>query len=223
MTPSRVVHCEDATSWLSKQDPLSSSSLVASLPDVSEFPGHSRAQWEEWFVATASLILSKTPESGVTVFFQSDIRVDNEWLDKGFLCQLAARELGVALIWHKIACRKPPGQITFGRAGYSHILCFSKGVREAGQAKFPDVLATVGDKSWERGMGVEPCMLIARFIAECTDSTIVINPFCGHGSMLAAANAFELCAVGIERSNKRAEIAKTLKLDVATRRWVLAS
>ncbi len=219
--PSRVIYCCDAMEWLGQREPQIASSLVASLPDISEFPGYSRTQWEEWFVGTAGLVLSKTPSSGVSVFFQSDIRIDNEWIDKGFLCQQAARELGVPMLWHRIACRKPPGQITSGRAGYSHILCFSRDVKEAGPAKFPDVLSTVGDKSWERGMGVEVCMLVARFIAECTESTTVINPFCGHGSMLAAANAFGLAAIGIERSKKRSEFAKTLQLDVDARRWKL--
>ena len=54
--------------------------------------------------------------------------------------------------------------------------------------------------------------MAAKFIAEQTTTRTMINPFCGEGSMLAAANIFGLEAIGIERSPKRADKARSLQI-----------
>ncbi len=163
--------------------------------------------------------LAATPDNGVTIFYQSDIKRDGTWVDKSYLCQKAAEAEGRALLWHKIVCRHPAGSVTYGRPSYSHILCFSKEVRAPVEASTADVLPEAGEKTWTRGMGIEACLLVARFIAEHTQTTTVIHPFCGEGSMLAAANALGLSAIGIERSPKRAEKARKLTLDLEARAW----
>lgn len=213
----RTVYCDDALDWLSKNIIIPHSSMVASLPDISEFPHYTLAQWKTWFIDTAKLILSKTSDEGVSVFFQSDIKLEGTWVDKGYLCQKAAEELGHHLLWHKIACRAPAGVITFGRPAYSHILCFSKNNLADISRSSADVLPDLGDKSWERGMGIEACLMVAKFIKEQTTSKVLINPFCGHGSMLAAADYVEMNSIGIERSPKRVEKAKTLRVNDSQR------
>lgn len=217
----RIVYCEDALVWLLSQDVLPNSSLVASMPDISEFPHFDTFEWKTWFTETAELILSKTPEDGVTIFYQSDIKVQGEWFDKGYLCQKAAEKLGHRLLWHKIVCRTSPGIATFGRPSYSHLLCFSKKLRLTDLSKSSaDVLPELGEKTWERGMGLATCLSIAKFILEQTQTKTVINPFCGEGSMLAAANALGLEAIGIERSPKRAEKSRRLGITEDYKNWM---
>ena len=211
--------CEDAIEWLTNLEPIAGSSFVASMPDISEFPGYSLAQWKEWFVNAATLILSRTPENGVSIFYQSDIKVDGTWVDKGYLCQKAAENLGHELLWHKIICRSPAGIATFGRPAYSHMLCFSKSLRVDVAKSTADVVPDLGEKTWQRGMGLEACLMAAKFIKEQTSSHQMINPFCGEGSMLAAANIYELDALGIERSPKRAEKARSLQLMKENKTW----
>ena len=210
-TINRTVHCDDALDWLLKNPILEGSSLLASMPDISEFHGFSLQEWKEWFFKTASLILSRTPDDGVTIFYQSDIKFEGVWVDKSYICQKAAEALGHELLWHKIVCRVQPGKVTFGRPSYSHILCFSKSLRilDLGHST-ADVIPDIGDKTWERGMGLEACLMIGKFIKEQTPTKTLINPFCGQGSMLAVANKFGLSAIGIERSAKRAELARVL-------------
>ncbi len=215
----REVFCQDAIEWLTQQKIIPHSSYLASLPDISEFPQYSLSEWKNWFIQTAGLILSRTPDSGVTLFFQSDIKHDGEWVDKGYLCQRAAEERGHKLLWHKIICRAPAGIATFGRPSYSHILCFSKNLKLDMAKSTPDVLQDLGEKTWQRGMGLEACLMIGKFLSEQTQTTTLINPFCGEGSMLAAANAFNLNAIGIERSPKRATKAKELKLNLLQKSW----
>lgn len=216
----RSVFCEDAVQWLETREVQSDCSLVSSMPDISEFPGSSLGDWKNWFVNTASLILSKTAPEGVTIFYQSDIKFEGTWVDKGYLCQKAAEALGHALLWHKIICRSPAGIATFGRPAYSHMLCFSKKLKVDISKSTADVIPDLGDKTWQRGMGLEACLMAAKFIAEQTPSKIMINPFCGEGSMLAAASVYGFEGIGIERSPKRAEKARRLEVKKEKSGWV---
>lgn len=217
----REVLTEDAIAWLERQPVLDGASLVASLPDYSEFPTLTLEEWQNWFTATAELILRKTPVEGVTVFFQSDIKHEGTWIDKSYLIQKAAERTGTALLWHKILCRSLPGSITHGRPSYSHLLCFSRGIRVDIAKGSPDVIPEVGEKSWVRGMGIHACQIAVRFIRESTKSTRIVNPFCGMGSVLAVANEAGLPATGIERSPKRAETARGIRVGKAGQGWEL--
>lgn len=217
----RIVHCEDALTWLKAQPVLEGCSLVASLPDISEVSAATLEEWKRYFIDTASLIMSRCPDDGVSIFFQSDIKVQGTWVDKGYLCQKAADSLGHELLWHKIVCRAPAGIATHSKSGYSHLLCFSKKLRLLDSAtSTADVLPDVGEKTWTRGTGLEASLAIARFIDSHTPSRTVVNPFCGQGSMLAAANAVGLNAIGIERSPKRAEKSRDLAIDLDQKTFI---
>lgn len=215
----RLIHCADAVEWLKSSPILSGASLVASLPDISEFPNWNLPQWKSWFMETATLIFSRCSDEGVTIFYQSDIKHEGLWVDKAYLVQKAAEASGTELLWHKIVCRHPPGTITFGRPSYTHMLCFSKKVRADVSKSTMDVLPLIGEKTWERGMGLEACLLAAKFIQTQTSSDLVVHPFCGEGSMVATANALGLKAVGIERSPKRAQRARELLLNLSEKRF----
>jgi hypothetical protein len=184
--------------------------MITSLPDASEFSQLTLAQWQDWFVQAASLVLSRCADDGVAIFYQTDIKREGTWVDKSYLCQKAAEQTGHALLWHKIVCRAPAGITTFGRPGFSHLLCFSRGVRVEVAKSVKDVLPEAGEVTWTRGMGVEACRLACRFILDQTSTRTVVDPFCGHGTALAVANFMGLDAVGVELSRKRAEKARTL-------------
>src|SRR3989344_5719885 len=86
----REVFCQDAISWLNEFKMSDDYSFLGSLPDISEFPSYSLDEWKEWLQATAELILSKTSPDGVSIFFQSDIKHENIWIDKAYLIQKVA-------------------------------------------------------------------------------------------------------------------------------------
>lgn len=213
--PRREVHCADAIGWLQGHaGPLAGCSFITSLPDVSELPHLGGvAGWSRWFEETAGLVLSRTPDDGVAIFFQSDVKKDGEWIDKGFLVsRAAANAIGFRTVFHKIVCRKPPGTLTHGRAAFSHLLAFSRGVKLDLARALPDVLPEAGPSPWTRGMGVEACRIACRFVRDSTTTRTVVDPFCGLGSVLAVANAEGLDAIGVELSPKRARRARALDL-----------
>jgi len=218
----RKVYCEDALVWLKNHAPEKGESFLASLPDISEFPKYSLEAWKSWFVSTATLILEKTHEEGVTLFYQSDIKYEGTWVDKSFLIMKAAEMVKSNLLFHKIICRTKPGIVTFGRPAYSHLIAFSKEFKmNEGYGGMADVVADIGDKTWQRGMGLSACLGVAEFLVKKTKTQTLINPFCGEGSMLAAANALGLSAIGIERSPKRAEKAMLLSLNEEEKKWIM--
>lgn len=206
----RIIHHADALVWLREQSVLTDCSIITSLPDISEFPAFSLAEWKRWFVDAAALVMSRCPDDGLTIFYQTDIKRDGVWVDKGFLCQQAAETVDHKLRAHKMVCRTLPGQTTFGRPAYAHLLCFSKGVALDVSQSTADVLPATGQTTWTRGMGVEACKLACRLVMQHTPTRTIVDPFCGHGSVLAVANELGMGAVGVDVSRKCVKIAETL-------------
>jgi hypothetical protein len=174
--------------------------------------GMDLSTWRNWFEATVQLVLRWIPEESVAIFFQSDIRREGSWIDKGYLVTSAAEQVGVHLVWHKIVCRRPPGTIAIGRPSYSHMLCFSKTARKLPVRPGPDVLPDAGFMSFSRAMGVEACRVACQFLRDETKCTRVVDPFCGQGTALAVANALGFSALGIELGGKRCKIARNFQV-----------
>jgi hypothetical protein len=216
----RVVFCEDALVWLKNYNDTGGASFLGSLPDFSEFPSLSLAEWKQWFLSTSELILSKTSPEGVTIFFQSDIKHQGLWVDKAYLVQKAAENLGHQLLWHKIFCRAPAGTVMFGRPSYSHMLCFSQKLVPDLRKSTADVIPDLGEKTWVRGMGLEASVFAATYVLKQTKTRILINPFCGEGSVLAAANSVGLKTIGVDKSPKRVKKAREIHLSPGEKKFI---
>lgn len=211
--PTRTVHTAEAVAWLEAQPRFGpDASVVTSMPDSSEIPALGFDGWRQWFTRTAELICAKVHDDAVAIFYQTDVKLDGRWVDKGFLVSLGAERAGSHCLWHKVVCRAPAGITTFGRPAYAHLLCFSRHKRLAKAESFADVLPRLGEMTWARAMGLEACEAIAQFLVKFTATKTVIDPFCGVGTMLAVANRHGLDAIGVELSNKRAEKARELQL-----------
>jgi hypothetical protein len=189
------------------------SSVVTSLPDCSELPEWSFDSWRTWFVDAARRVIRWVPEDGVAIFYQSDIRHLGTWIDKGYLVMRAAEEESARLVFHKIVCRKPPGTITHGRASYSHMIGVTRAPASEGPKRpGPDVVPDAGFMPWSKAMGVLACRVACRFLVEEIQSRVVVDPFCGHGTVLAVANELGMDAVGVDASSKRCKAARRLVL-----------
>lgn len=213
--PSRQIIHGEALAWLDENPAPPCSSVITSLPDVSEMAELGFEGWRTWFLGAVRRILRWIPSEGVAIFFQSDIRHHGVWVDKGYLIARAAEDEGAALVWHKIVCRKEPGTATYGRASYSHLLCVSREPRPPPTRPSPDVLPDVGFKPWSRAMGVEACRLACRYLLDETTTRIVVDPFCGHGTALAVANTLGLEAIGVDLGARKCRAARNLVIDLA--------
>ncbi len=58
-------------------------------------------------------------------------------------------------------------------------------------------------------MGTEACRVACRFLREDTDTEVVIDPFCGRGTVLAVANEMGFRAIGVDIGGKRVRAARS--------------
>ena len=186
---------------------------MTSLPDVSELAGATLDAWRSWFVDAAALACARVAASSVAVFYQTDIQHDGRWIDKGHLIAVGAERAGASCLFHKVVCRVPPGATSWGRPGYAHWLAFSRERRIDRAKASADVLPELGEMTWSRAMGAAACAATCRFLLRSTACRVVVDPFCGVGTMLAAANEHGLDAIGVELVARRASRARRLVLN----------
>jgi hypothetical protein len=216
--PARLVVQAEALAWLSENPAEPGDAVITSLPDVSELPqlGPGLDGWKRWFVDAAARVLGWPAPGMPAVFFQSDVRYQGEWVDKGYLVQRAAEQVGAKAVFHKIVCRTPPGTLSQGRASYSHLLAFTRGDALIPKKPSADVLPDAGEKPWSRAMGTLACEAACRFLLEEAGARRVVDPFCGRGTVLAVGNALGLDALGVELSGKRCRFARNLSYGAAS-------
>ncbi len=209
--PRREVHCAEALAWLAERGVLAATAAVTSLPDVSEV-ALSLPEWRGWFLDAVRRVVDAVPPASGAVFFQSDIKRDGIWVDKGALVLRAAEDAGARILFHKIICRGPPGRLTPGRPGYTHLIAVSRAATCPDELPIPDVITDPGPAPWVRAMGVRAAGHAVRFVRDHLGAETVLDPFCGVGTVLAAANAEGLGAIGVDRSRRRCERARELVL-----------
>jgi hypothetical protein len=204
-----VIHCGDGLAFLAAHTPFPADhAIVTSLPDVSELPTLGFAGWRAWFVDTIALCCRALADDAVAIFYQTDVKHDGRWVDKGHLVQLGVDAAGSFPLWHKIVCRVPPGTTTFGRPAYAHMIAASRARRLLPGQSTPDVLPALGEMTWSRAMGMAACEAAVAFAATHGGARVIVDPFCGQGSALDAANAAGLDAIGVELSRRRAAKAR---------------
>lgn len=208
--PQRTVVQADARIWMRENAAPERSSVVTSLPDISELSQLNLDSWRAWFLDAVRQVVRWVAPGGVAIFYQSDIRISGNWIDKGYLVMRGAEEERASIVWHKVVCRKPAGTIGLGRPSYSHMICVSREPRAAAKKPGPDVLPDAGFMPWSKAMGVSACRVACQFIRDETDSRIVVDPFCGRGTLLAVANSLGFDAIGVEIGAKRVKSARAL-------------
>ncbi len=204
---SRIVHQSDGIVYLESARLPADHAIVTSLPDHSELPLLGVDGWRRWFVDTVALACRAVADDGIAIFYQTDVKHEGRWIDKGHLVHSGIDAAGSHLLWHKVVCREPPGTKTFGRPGYAHMLCASRARTLPVSGSTADVLPALGRMSWSRATGAAACE-VAVDLAASLGVRVVVDPFCGFGSILAAANARGLDAIGVELSRRRAGKAR---------------
>ena len=207
--PHRTVHCADAIPWMQARGRITGACAVTSLPDISEV-GLTLPVWREWFLAAVQLVVAAVPDDSAAIFFQSDIKRDGCWIDKGALVMSAAEAAGARVLFHKLICRRPPGTLTLGRPGYTHLIAVSRTLRCPDVLPIPDIITDAGRQPWVRAMGVRAAAHAVRFARDQAGAKVIFDPFCGVGTVLAVANRLGLDALGVEKAKKRCEQSRQL-------------
>ncbi len=209
--PLREVYQADAIPWMRQRGRIDGACAVTSLPDVSEV-NMDLAKWRTWFLGAVELVVNAVPDESAALFFQSDIKRDGAWIDKGAMVIRAAEDAGARVLFHKIVARRPPGMLTYGRPGYTHLIAVSRAMKCPEVLPLPDIITDAGELKWIRAMGVRAAGQAVRFAKEQVGAKVVFDPFCGVGTVLAVANALGLDALGVELSRKRCEQSRVLQV-----------
>lgn len=195
----REVHCADALDWLEFRR---ASSIITSPPDASEI-GVGIAEWESWFwSAVGSCLISS---DGPVVFYVTDRKAGGRLRSKAALILRVAASVGASLAWHKIALRRQPGGIDLHRPGYSHLLAFNGRPGKATADVFDR-----GPVAYANGTGANAARIAAAWVA--TQADAIVDPFCGHGTILAAAEEVGRHAIGVDIDPAQCERARTYVL-----------
>ena len=164
----------------------------------------------------ARLIFSSCHPSTLVIFLQTDISSAGRWIDKAALLCREAEALNVSLLWHKITFE--PAAVAASRRGaaadYGHLLCFLTAPhRENYACLLPDLLVR-GKKIYAQGMGVEVMKEVLTWLRKAQPCLeLVVDPFCGRGTILALANQLGLEALGVDLDANCARAARRLDLE----------
>jgi len=211
LSPLREVHQADAIPWMRERRCIDGACAVTSLPDISEV-NMDLPKWRAWFLGAVELVVNAVPNDSAALFFQSDIKRDGAWIDKGAMVVRAAEDAGARVLFHKIVCRRPPGMLTYGRPGFTHLIAVSRAMKCPEVLPLPDIITDAGEQKWVRAMGVRAAAHAVHFAKEQVGAKVVFDPFCGVGTVLAVANAMGLDALGVELSRKRCEQSRLLQV-----------
>lgn len=237
MFKDREVLQVDAVEWLRSSDELFEGGIFTGIPDISDIPELAQiedareksAQYIDWFKDVVGHIFRRLADGQYAVFSQTDAKIIDSrgclisWVDKSHLCSTAASLHGCSLMWHKIALNTEvtaasdapqgldPAYVSQFRPAYTHLLCYGKNISSPfriGQFRTPDVIAR-GAMTWQKATGMEACVLGVAFLLNVARCSVLLNPFCGHGTILAVANYFRLRAIGLEILPSRAKQARS--------------
>lgn len=188
---SRVIYCRDALPWLATRKGTLDA-IVTSLPEMEEM-GLSATDYLSFFRKTARLCLEAVHDTGYCIFLQTD-RKYKGWMDKSYYVSDEAQQIGMRLLWHKIALRVGVGKASLFRPGYSHMLCYSK------KGKVGGVVADVveqGERMYPNAFGVEAVGLVVDYLKK-QGIRHVVDPFVGSGTVVAVANHRGMDTTGLD-------------------------
>lgn len=174
------------------------------MPDAEEI-GKSIVAWESWFIDAAIRSIALTNAESVTIFYQTDRKVEGRVVSKAGLLFQAAQAGGTRILWHKICLRRDVGAIDLRRPGFSHLVAFSKAGRPG--AASPDVFQP-GRCAYENGIPVHVAVFSVAFAGG--SGSLIIDPFCGRGTIPAAAEAMGFAAIGVDIDPEQCRLAKSM-------------
>src|SRR5579863_7599108 len=201
----REIVCADSLKWMAGKR---FGAIFTSLPDLSELDC-TLPEYLSLIRNAGTVLAQAVKEDGCVIFYQTDRRFDGALISKDFLLSEVFYQQGFKRIFHKIVLRKEPGKIDLYRPGYSNMFCFSKRLR-AGRPT-ADVIYT-GEMLHPGGVGLNACDIAIDYIRKSVKTDTILDPFCGVGTIPAAANKHGYHAIGIDINPERVTMAKTLQI-----------
>lgn len=203
----RTVYCTDALPWLAARKG-GLHAIVTGLPDAAELDDMALPDYEVWFNEAATLLVEAVTPTGGLVVCHTDRKHAGRWYDKSAAMHKAATRHGLLAIWHKIVLRRGVGKSDLHRPTYSHLQAFAALAKPG--TTTPDVIDR-GRVVYPNGMGVDATIVAVEWVRKFGDP--IVDPFCGHGTVLAVANSLGLHAIGVDIDPGCCALSRALDLD----------
>lgn len=188
----RDVYCADALQWLSENK--NHKIIITSLPDKEEI-GMELKEWRQWIIDTSKLLQESLADDGIIFFYQTDRRFKGQIIDKKGLIGRYFNFMGYNMVLSKIVLKQKPNTTNLFRPTYTNLFAFSKKVK-TGKAT-PDVIDS-GKMLYKNAMGFNAVECCINFLKGKKINDVVVDPFCGMGSVLKIANHFGYDAIGVD-------------------------
>lgn len=199
--PKRNVFCDDSKKWLvGKRFKI----IITSLPDMEEV-GLNKDGWMLWIKDIIKLLIDCIGDDGVIFFYQTDRKYNGEIIDKKSIIANEFLLNGHKNILSKIVLKRDVGKVDLFRPTYSNLFGFSKKVK-SGTAT-PDVVFS-GKMLYKNAMGFNAVELCINFLKSKKIKDVVVDPFCGMGSVLKIANTLGYDSLGVDILEKQVTEAK---------------
>jgi adenine-specific DNA methylase len=200
----REIICADALVWGHRTKVRGA--VVTSLPDAAEV-GMGHEAWSWWFREAALMAMVLAADAAPAIFYQTDRKADGQTYSKARLLMEAAGDR--CLLWHKIVLRRRPGAVDLHRPGFSHLMAFTWRARPG--AASPDVLEA-GPKVYPNATGLTAARWAVAYAGRY--APLIIDPFCGRGTIPAMAESLGLNAIGVDIDPAQCAAARKMVLAV---------
>jgi hypothetical protein len=205
----KTVICADSFGWLPAN--RDQGSIVTSLPDASEIGIKDLNEYEKWVRRAATECFLSASEGCPLIFIQTDRRKGGRQFSKASLLMNLAAEQAWFLLWHKIELAAEVGKSNLYRPTFRNMLCFGRGKMSAGQAT-PDVIPP-SKRLYDMAFGFEAAKVAVEFCKKFSNR--VLDPFCGHGTVLHVAGELGMDSVGVDIDPACCEASRNFKLEAS--------
>lgn len=205
MFPKREVICADSLKWLQGKH---FNAIITSLPDLNEL-GFNLLAYEDWLANVSVALMEVLQDDGCIIFYQTNKKHHGALVDKDYLISRQFYQRGYRKVFQRIVLRKPPGTIDLYRPGYSNMFCFSKKVTVG--KTVPDVIYA-GEMLAPNAIGMNACRMAIDFVTRQVGPQVILDPFCGAGTVLAVANQMGVDAIGIDIDPEQVAKARGVNL-----------
>jgi hypothetical protein len=198
---SKTIVCADALDFLAENRV---GAIVTSPPDADEIEA-SPEDWEAWFAGALGACFRAS--LGPVVVYVTDRKGGGRLFSKAAMVHAAAAAAGVAPAWHKIALRRDVEATDLFRPTFSHLIAFGG---PPGVAT-PDVFRR-GAVLYPNGTGIVATRVAIEWAGGLSSDRVVLDPFCGRGTIPAVAEALGFDAIGVDLDPDQCDRARALKL-----------
>jgi hypothetical protein len=181
--------------------------IITSLPDMEEIGLKNIPDYYHWMEKACDTLIGTLSQKGIIFFYQTNRKYQGTVIDKNQLITTKFFMAGYSKVFEKIVLRQAPDTVDRYRPTYTNLFAFSETLKA--HQPTPDVIYR-GEMLYKNAMGMNAIKVCLDYVREHVECRLVLDPFCGQGSVLKVANDYGYDSIGIDILPEQCEIAKNI-------------